>query len=267
MLEESKKALRVATTEKTAAEAHVEDCQTIYDEKEAASQAASEERDQKVPVYIAAKADVERAGERFAEADKRTPELVSVNNEMDALEDQLTDKQTQQTDLQGQIDDARRFLDDNPLPSDRQQRRNQVNDFLVQLTSHEKQLETELKDQANAENKVSTLKKEIEKLSKTQEEHLSEKAAAETTLVDATTQLNELLTTGTLEEWTDRKQQASKAYPILQGYQDVVKNMNDLSETVSELNDTISTLNVELVQIKRKVQGTNKSVSAHCGGR
>ena len=252
--EESKKALRVATTEKTTAETHVEDHQTIYDKKEAAYQAVSEERDQKRPVYTAAKADVERAAEQFAEADKRTPKLVDVNNEIDALEDQLTDKQTEQTDLEGQIDDAQRFLDDNPLPSDRQPRLNRTTRLLDQLESQEKQLETELEDKANAEKRVSWVRKEIEKLSKTQEEHLSETAAAETTLEDATTQLNKLLATGTSEEWTDRKQQAARAYPIVQGGAETLEDLENISDRASDLSDTISILDVELAQIEEELQ-------------
>ncbi|RKU23380.1 hypothetical protein C6503_02920 [Candidatus Poribacteria bacterium] len=256
--EESEEAFRSATTEKAEAETQVETNRAAYEEKAEAYQAASTERDEKMPVFAAAKSDVERAAERYAEADKRTPELVDVNNQVDELENQLTDRQSQQSELQKEIDDAEHFLGDNSLPSDRQQRLTKATGLLAELGSHEKQLETELKDKANAEKKVSSLSKEIEKLSKTQEERLSEKASAETTLEDATTQLNKLLTTGTHEEWTARKQQVAKAYPILQGYQDVVKNMNDLSEKISELNDTVSTLNVELVQIKGKMREQTK---------
>ena len=198
--ENAKKAHRIATTEKTEAEAQVETDQVAYNEKAAASEAASTERDQKMPVYTAAKSDIERAAERFAEADKRTPELVNVNNQIDALENQLTDRQSQQTELRRQVEDNQRFLENNPLPSDRQQRLTRTTRLLDQLKSDEKQLETELTNKTNAKKKVLSLTKEIEKLSKTQEERLSEKAAAETALADATRQLDKLLATGTHEE-------------------------------------------------------------------
>ena len=248
--EKYEESLRGATAEKTEAEAHVEDHQTIYDEKEAAYQTASEERDRKMPIYAAAKADVERAAERSAEADKRTPELVDVNNQMDALEDQLTYRQTQQIDLQGQIDDGQHFLEDNRLPSDRQPRLNRVTGLLAELTSHEKQLDTELKDKANTEKRVSSLKEEIEKLSKTHEEHLSEKASSETTLADADTQLKDLLATGTPEEWTARRQQASKAQPIAQEYEATQDGLTDAENRLNTLNETAETLDAELEQIE-----------------
>ena len=249
-LEKSEESLRGATAEKIAVEAQVEDDQTIYEEKTAAYQIASKERDQKMPVYTAAKADVERASERFAEADKRMPELVDVNNQMDALESQLIDKQMQQTELQKQIDDAQRFLKDNPLPSDRQSRLTRTSRLSDQLKSQEKQLKTEMKDKSNAEKRVSSLKKEIEKLSKTQEKRLSEKATAETTLADATTQLKELLATGTHEEWTDRKQQAAKAQPIAQKYETTQDSTTDAETQLNNLNETAVALEAEFEQIE-----------------
>ena len=248
--ENSEEAFRNATTEKTEAETQVETDQAAYNEKEDAYQATSTERDQKMPVFAAAKSDIERAAERFAEADKRTPELSEVNNQIDALEDQLTDKQTQQTELQKQIDDNQRFLEDNPLPSDRQQRLTRTTRLLDQLKSEEKQLETELTNKANTEKKVSSLKKEIKKLSKTEEKHLSEKAAAETTLADADTQLKDLLATGTSEEWTDRRQLASKAQPIAQEYEATQDGLADAENRLNTLNRTAAALDGELGQIE-----------------
>ena len=252
--EKSEEALCVATTEKTAAEEQVETDQVVYDEKAAAFDAASTERDEKMPVYTAAKSDVERAAERFAEADKRTPELTNLHNQIDALENQLTGRQTQQAELHGQIDDAERFLEDNPLPSDRQQRLNRTTRLLDQLKSQEKQLETELTNKTNVEKNVSSLKQEIKKLSNAQQKRLSEKTEAGTTLEEATTQLNKLLATGTHEEWTDRKQQAARAYPVVQGYEEIVEDGEDISERLDELSSTLSMLNAELGQIEAELQ-------------
>ncbi len=253
-IENATRALSSAKMEKTEAEDQGEAAQIAYHEKAAAFDAASAKCDAKIPVYTAAKSDVERAAERFAEADKRTPELVNVNSQINALESLRTAKQTQQTQLQRQIEDAQRFLDDNPLPSDRQSRLNRTSRLLAERTSHKKQLGTELKDKAQSEKRVSSLKQEIEKLSKIQKEHLSEKAAAETTLENATTRLNELLTTGTHEEWTDRKQQAARVYPVVQGYKDMVEDGEDISDRFTELKDTSSTLDAELVLTEAELQ-------------
>ena len=99
-------------------ETQVETDQAAYDEKEEAYQVVSTERDQKMPVYTAAKSDIERAEGQLAEAKKRDPGLADFGKQIDALESELTEKQTEQTQLQEQIDDAQRFLEDNPLPSE-----------------------------------------------------------------------------------------------------------------------------------------------------
>ena len=248
--ENSEEALRVATIEKVDAETQVETDQAACDEKDDAYQAASTERDQKMPVYTAAKSDVERAKGQLAEAKKRDPRLADLGDQIDVLENELADRKTEQTDLQRQIDKAQRFLADNPLPSDCQQRLNRVTGFLVELGSHEKQLQTEQTNKANTEKKVSSLKKEIKKLSKTREKRLSEKAAAETTLADATTQLNELLATGTSEKWTARRQQASKAQPIAQKYKATQDDLTNAENRLNTLNDTAAARDAELEQIE-----------------
>ena len=248
--ENSEAALRVATTEKTAAETQVETDQAAYDEKAAVFEAVSTELAQKMPVYTAAKSDIKQAEGQLAEAKKRDPGLADFGKQINALENQLTRKQTEQTDLQVEIDANQQYLNDNPLPSDRQQRLNRVTFLLAELTSHEKQLGTELKDKANAEKKVSSLKKEIKKLSKTQEKRLSEKAAAEATLTDTDTQLKDLLATGTTEEWTTRRQQASKAQPIVQKYEATQDDLTDTKKRLNTLNKTAATLDAELGQIE-----------------
>ena len=251
--ENSEEAFRKATIEKTEVETQVEAGQAAYDEKAAMFEAVSTERDQKMPVYTAAKLDVERATERFAEADKRTPELIDVNNQIDALENQLTDRQLQQTELQRRVDDNQRFLEDNPLPLNRQQRLTQTTRLLVELTSQEKQLETALTSKTQHQEKMLSLKREIEQLSNTREERLSEKADAETKLENADAELKKLLAKGTSEEWDERKQQVIKATPLAQRYETVSGNLADSEDRLRKLNIVKTELNASLKQIETEL--------------
>ena len=253
-LEKAEEALDTATMEKADAEARVETDQTVYDEKETTYQTVANERDQKTPIYAAAKLDVSQAKNQFAEVEKRESRLVNLSDQIDALNDQLSNKQAKQTELQDQIDDAQCFLEDNPLPSDRQQRLTRTTRLLEQLRSQEKQLQTELTNKANAEKNGSSLKQEIEKLSNVRQECLSKKTEAAATFENTTTHLNKLLATGTHEEWTDRKQQAARAYPVVQEYEKMTEDVKDISERSNALNDTVSTLNAELVQIEAELR-------------
>ncbi len=249
-LENATAALSSAETEKTEAEEQVKTDQAVFEEKAKAHQDASGECDRRVEIYIEAKSDVEWAEDRFTEAEKRTPDLADLSNQIDALESQLNERQDEKAQLQKQIDGAQRFLADNPLPSDRQQRLNRTTGLLAQLDSQEKQLETASTSKTQHEKKVSSLKQEIKKLSNTHAGYLSEKADAETALENATADLNALLKVGSREEWAARTQQAAKAQPIAQKYEATQDNLVDVENQLNTLNETAAELAAELEQIE-----------------
>ncbi|MDE0466897.1 MAG: AAA family ATPase [Candidatus Poribacteria bacterium] len=252
-LESADEVFRVATAEKTAAQKQVEVDQVDFDAKETVYQGASAERDRKVEVYTAAKLNVQRAEERFAEAKKRDPDLANLDKQIDALESELTEKQTEQTQFQEQIDEAQTFLDANHLPTNSPQRLNDATGLQVELTTYQKQLETASASKSQQKKKASSLKRKIEELSKTREEQLAEKAAASLILKDASDVLNTLLTTGTLSEWNIRKQQAVKAQPISQKYEAVENDLADSENQLSGLMETETRLDAELEEVGEKL--------------
>ncbi len=252
-LESADEAFRVATTEKTEVEKQVEADQADFDAKEAIYQSASAECDRKVEAYAAAKLNVQRAEERFAEAKKRDPDLADLGKQIDALEDELTEKQTEQTQLQERIDEAQAFLDANHLPTNSLQRLNDATGLLAELTTYQKQLETASASEAQHEKRTSSLKREIEKLSETCEEGLAEKTEKWAALENAKNDLNKLLATGTHEKWAARTQQAAKAQPIAQKYEAAKNGLADSENQLNGLTETATGLNTELVQIGAKL--------------
>lgn len=249
-LETAKEALDTATTEKKDAEEQVKTDQADFDKKEEAYQTTSTEHTEKTEIYTAAKLDVARAADQFAEAEKRTSRLTDLNDEIDTLSDELTDSKSEQTGLQKQINKARTFLDENPLPSDRQHRLTQANVLLAQLGSKENQLETALATKVQHEKTVVSSKRKIKELSKAREKRLSEKTDAETTLENATAVWNTLSKDGTHEQWTERKQQAVKAQPIAQKYETVRDDLTNTENHRDALENTLSLLEIELQQIE-----------------
>ena len=248
-LENANEAFHVATTEKTEAEEQVKTDQADFDEKEEIYQTASAEHDQKMEIYDEAKSDVQRAANRFAEAEKRDPQLADLGNQVNTLKDKLADKQVEQTRLQEQIDEAETFLDANHLPANSPQRLTDATALLAELTAYQQQLETASARKTQHEQKASSLKQKIKKLSVSHAGLLAEKTEAETTLEDATTELNKLLTTGTREEWAARTRQAAKAQPIAQKYEATQNNLAGFENQLNALNDTTATLDAELEQI------------------
>ena len=269
-LENAEKALHTATIEKTDAEEQVETDQADFDEKEKGYQAASTEHTQKVEIYNAAKLDVKRALDQFAEAANQTLKLTDCDKQIKMLSDDLASKETEQTDLQKQINEAQTFLDENPLPLDRQQRLTRAAGLLAELDSQQKQLDTALTSEVEHGEKISSLRREIEKLSKAREKEIAGKTEAEVTLKEASVELNELLATGTREEWTSRKQQAAKAQPIAQKYETTKDNsmgsednLRKLNEEKAELDTKLSQIRAELVSQMKVCQHTAEAVE-HC---
>ncbi len=251
--EEAEEALDTATTGKTDAEKQVKADKADFDEKEEVYQAASTEHTEKTAIYNAAKLDVRRALDQLEEAANRTPKLTDLDNQIKILSDGLASKKTEQTDLQKQINEAHTFLDENPLPLDRQQRLTRATGFLAQLDSQTDQLETASMNKAQHEKKVSSLRCDIEELSKAHEKGLAEKAEAEVTLKEASAELNELLATSTREEWTSRKQQAAKAQPIVQKYDTTIDDLADSENRLRELNTAKAAVDTELEQLKTEL--------------
>ena len=249
-LEKATAVLSSAKTEKTEAETQVKINQTLFDEKVKAYQDASDEYDRGVEIYTEAKSDVAWAADRFTAADKRIPDLTDLGKQIDALESELTEKQTEEIRLRERIDEAQTFLDANHLPANSPQRFNDVTGLLAELTTHQKQLEPASARKSMHEKKASSLKRGIEKLSETCEESLAEKIEAEAALENAKNDLNELLTTGTHEEWAARKQQAAKAQPIAQKYETTQDDLAETENQLNELNDTAAGLDAELKQIE-----------------
>ena len=252
-LEKAKKALGVATTEKTEAEERVETYQTDFNEKDKTYQTASTEHRQKVDIYTAAKLDVERATDQFAEADDRTPKLVDLDDEIDTLSDRVTNRETEQAGLQEQIDEAQTFLNENHLPANRQQRLADAKVLLAQLDSQRKQLETAMTNEAEHDKKVASLRYEIERLSEIHTERFSKKTEAEDTLNTADNELNRLQAARDQNEWNTRKQQAVKARPIAEKYETATRDLTESENRLSALNNTRAELEAELDQIDGKL--------------
>ena len=252
-LQKAEEALDTAKTGKTDAETQGKADKTDFDKKERVYQAASTEHTEKTAIYNAAKLDVKRALDQLEEAANRTPKLTELNNQIKMLSDGVTSKEAEQTDLQKRMNEAQTFLDENPLPLDRQQRLTRATGFLAQLDSQTDQLETASTSKTQHEKKVSSLRCDIEELSKVQEKGLAKKAEAEATLKEASAKLKALLATGTRDEWNIRKQRATKAQPIAQKYEATQDDLADAENQLSALNDTAAAQDAELEYIETQL--------------
>ena len=252
-LENAEEALRSDEAEKREAQERVEARQTAFDEKEAAYLAAFRERNQRQLIFAEARSNTRQAKDRFAEVDRRTSDLTNLTEQINTLEGQLSDGQTEQEQLRAQIENAQRFLNENPLPSDRQQRLNRATGLLAQLDSLQNQLEDRSVSRDDCAERVSSLENRLETLSRNREEHLTEQAEAVTALGNADTELDNLQTDGTREDWDTRRQQALQAQPIAQRYETANSNLADSEDRLHELSVANTELDTILAQIENEL--------------
>ena len=245
--------LRSAATDRIAAEEQVETDHAVFDEAQSSYAAASAERDRKMRIYAAARLDVERAEDRFAVVNRRTPELADLSDQVNRLESQLSEGRTEQVQLHEQVEEARHFLDENPLPSDRQQRFNRATGLLAQLDSLQNQLEDRSVSRDNCAERASSLENRLETLSRDREEFLAEKVEAGTALENADAELDNLQADGTREDWDTNRQQALQAQPIAQRYETARANLVISEDRLSELNQAGTRLGIELERFEAEL--------------
>lgn len=250
--------LRSAAADRTAAEEQVETNQAVFDEVQASYAAASTERDQRMQNYAEARPNIGRAEDRFAEVDRRTSDLTNLTEQINTLESQLSDRQTEKEQLNEQIENAQRFLNENPLPSDRQQRLNRATGLLAQLDSLQNQLEDRLVSRDDCVERVSSLENRLETLSRDREARLAEQAEAVTALENAEAELHNLQANGTREDWDTRRQQALHAQPIARRYETANSNLADSEDRLHELNVANTELDTILAQIENELTSQAK---------
>lgn len=247
-------ALRLAETELANVQKQVEINQTDFDKKEKVYTTASTERDQKMEIYADAKSEVARAGEKFAEGNKHTPKLEDLNEQIKTTSSQLSDKETEQIELQEQIKAAETFLNENPLPSDRQSRLNRTSVLLSELNSKCQLQKGKENDQSEYEAQIGKLEEKLKELTENRKELLLKQKTVKNSLNQAEAEFKELQENGTLEDWQSRRDNARKAQPIAQQYENLVDQLGDKRDDLAELKENIIGLDESLDDLKGNLE-------------
>ena len=251
--EKASEAGQRAASELSDAEKQDEATQADFDRKEDIYADASTERDRKMEIYADAKSDLERATDKLAEVNDRTPMLEKLDKQINTLSSQLTGKEANQDELQEQIEEAKTYLVENRLPSDRQSRLNRANGLLGELNSQHQQQEEKLDNQSRYEKKMLSLKRKLKKLSQTHQKYLAERDKAADALKDTSNELDTQLESGANEDWIARKQQAVKSQPIAHKYETSRDDLMESEERMRGLCNTKAKLNAELEQVESEL--------------
>ena len=246
--------LRQANTELADAQKQFAETQADFDKKDKAYQTAKTTSDQETEMYREAKSDVARAHTQFQLVEDREPRLQQLEEQIDTLSTELVNGRQNQTTLEGEIRKAETFLDENPLPLDRQSRLTRAKELLVELRSQRQQQADKSNSQLEHISDIDRLEDELGKLSENREKLLAEKESAEASLGKAETELKALQATGSPEDWQNRREQARQALPIAQHYEVSHDRLRDEERNAAVLQERITTLDESLNDVKEKLE-------------
>ena len=247
-------ALRQAKMELTEAQEQFAETQADFDKKDKAYQTAKTTGDQETEMYREAKSDVARAHTQFQLVEDREPRLQQLEEQIDSLSTELADARQKQATLEGEIRKAETFLDENPIPLDRQSRLTRAKELLVELRSQRQQQADKLNSQSEHTSEIDRSEGELKKLSENRKKLLTEKENAEAALAKADTELQAFQASGNLEDWQNRRKQARQALSIAQNYEISHDRLRDEERDAAELQERITALDESLDNLKKKLE-------------
>ncbi|RKU29258.1 hypothetical protein C6497_06740 [Candidatus Poribacteria bacterium] len=213
-----------------------------------------EENNNKISIYNSAILDVKQAENQFEQVRVRTTSRDSLNNQIDTLTKKLSEHETCRGELEKKISETQTYLEENPLPSDRNQRLNRATAILVEINALQEQKQGKIHDQSEYSSQISELEKTVEKLTQRRKELQSEGQKTTELHQEIQGKYNTLLNAGTPEEWQSRRENARKAQPIAQQYEFTKQQLDEGKEKFTDLNAEIKKLDVEIDKIKQEIE-------------
>lgn len=252
--QKSMAAMKTAETELEEAKEQVESSQSAFGDKEKALSDISATHQKKSAIYTQAIVDAQRASERFEEVNRRKPALKELDTKIDESSEKLTKRAARQKVLHEQITKAQDFLDQNPLPSDRDSRLNRLSRLQENINGKVEQLTEKTEDQSEHKSRMEKLIEKVKDLSKKQEKLKSKRITLEDSRNQAEKSYHEFQNNGTLEDWQQRKNTALRAQLIVQNYEISSRQLNKENEDLREFQEHLNSLDITLEDIEKKLE-------------
>ncbi len=258
--EDAETALKQADNERIDAQTQEETHKVEYNKKKDAFLKTSTNREQKQSVYTEAKSNIRRANEKFSEANNHSESLQSLREQIVSSTNKLSEKNKNKYNLELQITEAQNFINENPLPTDRQQRLVKVSELLTEFNSQHEQLKEKTGTQAEYISEIEELEEKIAEFSKKREKLREEKEELSNSLKQTESQFNKLQEKGTLEDWQSRRQKAIDAQLIAQQFEFTDDRLGGETENLEVLQQRIRTLSEDLDDLQDKISDADQ----HC---
>ncbi len=252
--QKSTAALNNAKTELNKTQKQVKINQSIYDEKKKLYTELSATHSNKSKIYTQAKSELGKASDRFEEVNKRRPSLRKLDTDIVELTNDLSNKEQKQKELQNQISEAQTFIEQNPLPSDRDARLIRLTRLQQNINGKQEQLIEKIDDQSDLNTKKGELTQKVQELSdKRNELHDKMTTLGESFKIEEQ-RYNELQDNGSLQDWQKIKSTATGAQLIVQNHEISSRQLNEEKEDLRVLQGRLTTLDESLEELKEKLE-------------
>ena len=203
-------------------------------------------------IYADARTYLELATEKFNQVEDRQPTLKRLKRGIGTATKALNKQTTERDELNTQISDIQAFLDQNPLPSDRNSRQLKLTGFLTELNNYEKQLKEKSKLQSQYKKKIKEVEVSCNDFVK-ELEMLQEKENRLTKTQKKTEQTYKTLQDeGSLNDLQERRDNAIKGQPIAQRYESLMEQVNDEQSDLTEFERKLDTIKGTLADLDKK---------------
>lgn len=226
--------------------------QKDHEEREQDYTTAVTEKNDKMQIYAEAKTYLELASEKFDEVENRQPNLKRLKREIAAATEELNQQTSQRNELNTDISDIQAFLNQNPLPPDRNQRQVKLTTLLTELKTYEQQLKVKNESQSEYKKKIKQIEGTWNTYSK-ELELLQDRENKLTKTRNITDQKYETLQNeGSLDDWQELKENARNAQPIAQRYESLMEQVNDEQNDWAEFECKLDTIEDTLADLDQK---------------
>ncbi|MYF55132.1 hypothetical protein F4225_05055, partial [Candidatus Poribacteria bacterium] len=222
------------------------------EKKEQDYTAAVTKKNDEMQIYADARTDLELASEKFDEVEDRRPNLQRLKKEIDTATEELKQQTSDRKELNTQISNIQAFLNQNPLPPDRNQRQVKLTTLLTELKTYEQQLNVKNTSHSEYVKKIKQIEGTGSDYSK-ELEILQDRENKLTKTRNITDQKYETLQNeGSLDDWQEQKDNSIKGQPIAQRYESLMEQVNDEQRDVTELESKLDTIEDTIADLEKQ---------------
>ncbi|MBI1926674.1 hypothetical protein HYR99_20835, partial [Candidatus Poribacteria bacterium] len=234
---------------------------TAFNDVDAQYQAMMVARAPKMEAYQKAVAEESRAKTQVEEAKRRKEELRQIESVIESLSKTVIAQQEEVSMLERQIEADGTYLNDHPLPADREHRLSQARAHLATLTEKWKTHREKSNAQKALDGKIRQVQCVLADLEKQREALLKKNSDADDALIVAETELKRWQALGNMEKWHEQKRKPQRMRPIAGEYEDAMRQRRETQRELEQKRAALNAVETALATVNQALDAQSKDLA------